>query len=281
MCPPRSRSTMRTCSGSRSRTSTCSARCVRWRTTSAMLAFQAAGAVVFDYGNNLRAQAQDAGVENAFDYPGFVPALIRPQFCEGRGPFRWVALSGDPADILRPTGRRWSCFPRIRACCAGWRWPGRRSRSRACRPGSAGWATESGRRPAWRSTGSSPRRGRCADRHRARSPGLRVRRQSEPRDRGDARRHGRRRGLAPPQRARQHRGRRDLGVVPPRGRTGIGYSQHAGRWSWPTVPSRRPPAGAGADQRPGLGVARHVDAGYERAIEVARERGIRIPMLDG
>jgi urocanate hydratase len=65
----------------------------------AMLAMKAAGAHVFDYGNNLRAMAQDAGVANAFDYPGFVPAYIRPLFCEGQGPFRWVALSGDPADI--------------------------------------------------------------------------------------------------------------------------------------------------------------------------------------
>ncbi len=66
----------------------------------AMLAFQRAGAVVFDYGNNLRGQAYLAGVEDAFAYPGFVPAYIRPLFCEGKGPFRWVALSGDPEDIL-------------------------------------------------------------------------------------------------------------------------------------------------------------------------------------
>ena len=65
----------------------------------AMLAFQKQGAHVFDYGNNIRAQAQKAGVKRAFDIPGFVPAYIRPQFCEGRGPFRWAALSGDPADI--------------------------------------------------------------------------------------------------------------------------------------------------------------------------------------
>jgi urocanate hydratase len=65
----------------------------------AMLAMQKAGAEVFDYGNNLRAYAQEAGCANAFDYPGFVPAYIRPQFCVGRGPFRWAALSGDPADI--------------------------------------------------------------------------------------------------------------------------------------------------------------------------------------
>jgi urocanate hydratase len=66
----------------------------------AMVTMQERGAVVFDYGNNLRAQAQLGGFDGAFSYPGFVPAYIRPMFCEGRGPFRWVALSGDPADIL-------------------------------------------------------------------------------------------------------------------------------------------------------------------------------------
>ncbi len=65
----------------------------------AMLAMKARGAHVFDYGNNLRAEAQEAGVVDAFSYPGFVPAYIRPLFCEGKGPFRWAALSGDPADI--------------------------------------------------------------------------------------------------------------------------------------------------------------------------------------
>jgi urocanate hydratase len=66
---------------------------------SLMLEFKKRGSIVFDYGNNIRAQAVKAGVANAFDFQGFVPAYIRPQFCEGRGPFRWVALSGDPADI--------------------------------------------------------------------------------------------------------------------------------------------------------------------------------------
>ena len=65
----------------------------------AMVGFKDAGAEVFDYGNSLRAEAQLGGFERAFDYPGFVPAYIRPLFCEGKGPFRWVALSGDPADI--------------------------------------------------------------------------------------------------------------------------------------------------------------------------------------
>jgi urocanate hydratase len=67
----------------------------------AMLHFQKEGAAVLDYGNNIRQMAKDVGVDNAFDFPGFVPAYIRPLFCEGIGPFRWVALSGDPEDIYK------------------------------------------------------------------------------------------------------------------------------------------------------------------------------------
>jgi urocanate hydratase len=81
---------------------------------SAMLALRRAGSHVFDYGNNLRAGAQEAGVANAFDYPGFVPAYIRPMFCRGEGPFRWVALSGDPADIHRTDEAVARLFPEKR-----------------------------------------------------------------------------------------------------------------------------------------------------------------------
>ena len=77
----------------------------------AMLDMQKAGSIVFDYGNNLRGQAKTAGVENAFDYPGFVPAYVRPLFCSGKGPFRWVALSGDPADIHRTDQAILETFP--------------------------------------------------------------------------------------------------------------------------------------------------------------------------
>ncbi len=77
----------------------------------AMLDFQKKGAVVFDYGNNLRQRAFDAGVTNAFDYPGFVQAYIRPLFCEGKGPFRWVALSGDPQDLYRTDEMILKLFP--------------------------------------------------------------------------------------------------------------------------------------------------------------------------
>ena len=81
------------------------------RHVEAMLEFQRLGSVVFDYGNNLRQRAKDNGVENAFDYPGFVPAYIRPLFCEGKGPFRWVALSGDKEDIYKTDQAMMDLFP--------------------------------------------------------------------------------------------------------------------------------------------------------------------------
>ncbi len=77
----------------------------------AMLEFRRRGSIVFDYGNNLRQRAMDNGVKNAFDYPGFVPAYIRPLFCEGKGPFRWVALSGDKEDIYKTDEAIMNLFP--------------------------------------------------------------------------------------------------------------------------------------------------------------------------
>jgi urocanate hydratase len=77
----------------------------------AMLALQRKGAVTFDYGNNIRTEAKDHGVEDAFDIPGFVPEYIRPLFCEGKGPFRWLALSGDPADLHRTDDLVLELFP--------------------------------------------------------------------------------------------------------------------------------------------------------------------------
>ena len=81
------------------------------RHVEAMLEMQRRGAVTFDYGNNIRTVALDAGVRNAFDFPGFVPEYVRPLFCEGKGPFRWVALSGDPADIHRTDELVLELFP--------------------------------------------------------------------------------------------------------------------------------------------------------------------------
>lgn len=82
-----------------------------------MLDLKDLGSIVFDYGNNIRAQAVKAGVENAFDFPGFVPAYIRPLFCEGKGPFRWVALSGDPEDIYKTDKKILDMFPEDKALC--------------------------------------------------------------------------------------------------------------------------------------------------------------------
>ncbi len=83
----------------------------------AIIGLMNAGSICFDYGNNLRGQAQDAGLENAFDYPGFVPAYVRPLFCRGKGPFRWVALSGDPEDIYRTDEAVLELFPEDEHLC--------------------------------------------------------------------------------------------------------------------------------------------------------------------
>ena len=82
-----------------------------------MLELQEKGSIVFDYGNNIRAQAKNAGVESAFNIPGFVPEYIRPLFCEGKGPFRWVALSGKVEDIYKTDELILSMFPDDKALC--------------------------------------------------------------------------------------------------------------------------------------------------------------------
>ena len=98
----------------------------------AMLDFHHMGVPTVDYGNNIRQVALDEGVKNAFDFPGFVPAYIRPLFCEGKGPFRWVALSGDAEDIYKTDAKLKELFPDHKTCTAGWIW--RRSASpSACR----------------------------------------------------------------------------------------------------------------------------------------------------
>ena len=117
---------------------------------SAMLEMRRRGAIAFDYGNNIRTVAFDNGLRDAFDMPGFIPAYIRPLFCEGKGPFRWVALSGDTRTCTEPTSWCSSSFRTISICTGGSGWLMRRSSSRACRHASAGSAKESGRRSASR-----------------------------------------------------------------------------------------------------------------------------------
>jgi urocanate hydratase len=249
----------------------------------AMLEFQRAGSIVFDYGNNLRAMARDAGVVDAFAYPGFVPAFIRPLFCEGKGPFRWVALSGDPEDIYRTDRalvelfpensalQRWLAMARDRVPFQGlparicWLGYGERARAglefnRLVASGEVRAPIVIGRDHLDSGSVASPNRETEAMR-----------------DGSDA--------IAdwPLLNALVNTAAGASWVsVHHGGGVGIGYSQHAGM----VIVADGTPLAAEKLERvlttdPGMGVIRHVDAGYERAIEVARERGVRIPMLDG
>jgi len=183
----------------------------------AIVALKDRGSIAFDYGNNLRGEAQTAGFARAFDYPGFVPAYIRPLFERGRGPFRWVALSGDPKDIIATDRAVLELFPEDRSLrrwieLAEQRVPFQGLPARVCWLGvrRAGGIRRAHRRP------GPDGEARRADRHRPRSPRLGLGRLTEPRDGGDARRERRDRGLADPQRVGEHRGRCDLGLGPSR-----------------------------------------------------------------
>src|SRR5262249_16118996 len=171
----------------------------------AMLELKARGAHVFDYGNNIRAQAQLAGVKNAFDFPGFVPAYIRPLFCEGKGPFRWAAMSGDPADIAKTDRAVLECIPDNPALARWINLAGERVRGV---PGPAGAHLLAGLRRARESGPALQRDGAArgalgAGRDRARPSGLGLGGLAQSRDRGHARRLRCHRRLADPERAGQ------------------------------------------------------------------------------
>ena len=208
----------------------------------AMLAFQRAGAVVFDYGNNLRAQAFEAGVADAFDYPGFVPAFIRPQFCEGRGPFRWVALSGDPADILRTDEAVLDLFPDDAGlhrwiAMAHERVPFQGLPARICWLGYG----ERARAGPGIQRACAHRRGLCPDRHRPRPSRRRLGRLTQPRDGGDGRRLGCDRRLAAPERARQYGRRAPRGSRSTTAAASASAIRNTPGWSWsPTGRRSRP-----------------------------------------
>ena len=249
----------------------------------AMLEFQWTGAIVFDYGNNLRAMALEAGVAEAFSYPGFVPAFIRPLFCEGSGPFRWVALSGDPEDIYRtdralvelfpdkPRLHRWLAMAREKVPFQGlparicWLGYGERAKAglefnRLVANGELKAPIVIGRDHLDSGSVASPNRETEAMRDGSDAvadwPLLNALVNTAAGASWVSIHHG--------------------------GGVGIGYSQHAGM----VVVADGTPLAAEKLERvlttdPGMGVIRHVDAGYERAIEVARARGIHVPMLDG
>lgn len=249
----------------------------------AMLSFQRRGAVVFEYGNNIRGQARDAGLKEAFGFEGFVKLYIRPMFCQGRGPFRWVAVSGNPQDILETDRVVLELFPEneqltrwIRLAEKHLPWEG--LPARVC------WLGY-GERALFAS-----RINRMVAEGQLEAPIVITR---DHLDSGS---------VASP--TRETEGMRDgsdavadwpllnallnaasgadLVAIHSGGGVGIGYSTHAGMSvvaDGTEEAARRIERVFNAD--PGLGVLRHADAGYEEAIRFARLKGLRIPMRKG
>ncbi|MDQ2689951.1 MAG: urocanate hydratase, partial [Chloroflexota bacterium] len=247
---------------------------------SAMLAFQRAGAVTFDYGNNIRAHAREAGVENAFDFPGFVPAFIRPLFCEGKGPFRVAALSGDRNDIAAIDRALGELFPTDEALqrwlrLAAEKVPVQGLPARIC------WLGYGERAQAGLRINELVASGEISapivigrDHLDAGSVASPYRETEAMRDGSDA--------IAdwPILNALVNTAAGATWVsFHHGGGVGIGYSLHAGMV---VVADGTPEATARLERvlttDPGMGVIRHADAGYERAIAVADEHGVRLPM---
>ncbi|QGM32445.1 urocanate hydratase [Bacillus sp. N3536] len=248
----------------------------------AMLDFQTAGSEVFDYGNNIRKYAQEMGVANAFDFPGFVPAYIRPLFCEGKGPFRWAALSGDPEDILKTDALAKEMFANDEAL--------------------VNWIDMAQKMVKWQGLPARICWLGYGDRHRF---ALKV---NEMVASGElkapivfGRDHLDSGSVASPN--RETEGMKDgsdavsdwpilnalVNVaggaswvsVHHGGGVGMGYSQHAGQ----VLVADGTDMAAEKISRvlisdPGMGVARHADAGYEIAIKTAQEKNVHIPMLN-
>jgi len=251
------------------------------RHVEAMLALKRAGTIAFDYGNNIRKQALDAGCEDAFEIPGFVPEYIRPLFCEGKGPFRWVALSGDQDDIKKTDDLALELFPEDATLN---RWL-RLARERVQFQGLPA-------RICWLGYGERAEMGEAINEM--------VRRGDLKAPVAIGRDHLDTGSVASP--FRETEGMRDgsdavadwpilnalLNTASGAswvsfhhgGGVGIGYSLHAGQVS---VADGTDDAARRLNRvltnDPGIGVARHVDAGYEEAATTAHDKGIQIPML--
>jgi urocanate hydratase len=246
----------------------------------AMLDLQTRGSIVFDYGNNIRAQAEAAGVTNAFDIPGFVPEYIRPLFCEGKGPFRWVALSGDPADIAATDRAVVEMFPDDAGLERWIRLAGDRVAFQGL-PARICWLGYGERARFGRRLNDMVRNGDVSapivigrDHLDAGSVASPTRETEAMRDGSDAI------GDWPILNALLNASAGATWVsVHHGGGVGIGYSLHAGM----VVVADGTDEAAERLERvltcdPGLGVARHADAGYPEALEAAARRGVAIPM---
>ena len=246
----------------------------------AIVEFMRRGAVAVDYGNNLRAYAKEAGFEDAFSYPGFVPAYVRPLFCEGKGPFRWVALSGDPADIHRTDDLVLDMFPEDEHLC---RWI-RMARERVAfqgLPARICWLGQGARASFGVAINDLVASGELAapivigrDHLDAGSVASPFRETEGMKDGTDA--------VAdwPVLNALLNTASGASWVsFHHGGGVGIGDSLHAGQVLVADgTQEMRSRIERVLTNDPGLGVARHVDAGYEEAMATARDKGIRIPM---
>ncbi len=248
----------------------------------AMVEMMRRGAITFDYGNNLRGQAQAAGYEDAFAFPGFVPAYVRPLFCEGKGPFRWVALSGDPEDIYRTDELVLELFPHDEHLA---RWI-RMARERIAfqgLPARICWLGQGDRAKFGVAMNDLVARGELKapivigrdhlDTGSVASP---FRETEAMKDGSDAIAdwailNALLNTASGASWVSFHHG----------GGVGIGNSLHAGQVLVADgTPEMRKRIERVLTNDPGIGVARHADAGYERALQTAQEQGIRLPMIN-
>lgn len=248
----------------------------------AILDMKRQGAIAFDYGNNIRQQAFNAGVKEAFSYPGFVPAYIRPLFCEGKGPFRWVALSGDPEDIYKTDEVVLREFPEDQHLAKWIRFAREKVQFQGL-PARICWLGYGERERFGKAINELVRRGEISapivigrDHLDAGSVASPNRETEGMNDGSDAIAdwpilNALLNAVSGASWVSVHHG----------GGVGIGYSIHAGMVV----------VADGSDQAdfrlervlttdPGTGIMRHVDAGYDKAIEAARKHGIKVPMLD-
>ncbi len=249
------------------------------RHVEAMVGFLDAGSVVFDYGNNIRQFAADRGVDRAFDFPGFVPAFIRPLFCEGSGPFRWVALSGEPEDIYRTDEAIKELFPEKKHLI-NWLDMAREKVHFQGLPARICWLGYGERKKAGLKFNEMVASGELSapvvigrDHLDAGSVASPNRETESMKDGSDAVAdwpilNALINAVNGASWVSFHHG----------GGVGMGYSLHAGQ----VIVADGTEAAARRLERvlttdPGMGVVRHVDAGYDRAIEVAKQRGVRVP----
>lgn len=249
----------------------------------AMLDMQRAGAITFDYGNNIRANAVTAGVSKAFDIPGFVPEYIRPLFCEGKGPFRWVALSGDPADIDRTDRLALEMFPHNETLQRWFTLAKSRIQFQGL-PARICWLGYGERAEFGLALNDLVRRGEVKAPIVIGRDHLDCGSVASPNRETEAMKDGTDavadwallnamvNTAAGASWVSIHNG----------GGVGIGYSQHAGMVivaDGTEMMDRRLERVLTCD--PGMGVIRHVDAGYDEAKACAIEKGVRVPMMEG